>query len=239
MTHVKLVDKNALVTFAEAQEDERELLRRAAEGPAATLFKIWRTHQALVVPRGMPSRDRFHNAAANSERRGWPVFERDTGGDLTPQMPGVVNISMAFRMDGATPNIKAAYLRLTAPVLSFIEQQLGLKAYLSAIPGAFCDGAYNIAIEEKKVAGTAQRWKLLSSGDAPKSVAVLGHIALICDCDLAPAIGVINDFYTACGIEKRVEFKKHITLRQLMGVNGSSPAMIAQALESHLRQHSI
>ena len=79
----------------------------------------------------------------------------------------------------------------------------------------------------------------MSGNSASKSVAVLGHIALMCDCDLAPAIGVINNFYTACGIGKRVELEKHITLRQLIGVDGSDPVMIEEALESHLSQQVI
>ena len=228
-----------LLSFAQAQQAERELLQRVCSGPQTSLFKIWRTQQALVVPRGMPSRARFDAAAAMAGTCGWPVFERDTGGDLTPQMPGVVNISMAFRMDGATPNIRAAYLRLTDPVIAFLSTHLGLKGYLSAIPGAFCDGAYNIAIDNKKLAGTAQRWKILSHSGETKSIAMLGHIALMCDCELAPAIGAINAFYASMGLERRVELACHTTLRQHLGADRSEPAKIACALDAALAQQDL
>ena len=53
----------------------------------------------------------FRARAEAVEALGLPVFERDTGGDLTPQEPGIVNLSLAFRMDGEGASIKEAYLR--------------------------------------------------------------------------------------------------------------------------------
>ena len=233
------VSLDPVISFAQAQDAERDLLQRVTEGPETALFKVWRTEQALIVPRGMPSRAHFGAAAALAEGRGWPVFERDTGGDLAPQMPGVVNISCAFRMTGEAPNIGLAYHRLTQPVLGFLKDELELAACLSAIPGAFCDGAFNIAIENKKLAGTAQRWKLLNRDDGTRSVAVLGHVALMCDMDLAPAIAVINDFYTACHIDRYVELDKHTTLRKLISDDRLNPARIADALERRLTKYGI
>ena len=75
------------------------------------------------------------------------MFERDTGGDLTPQDPGIVNLSLAFRMDGEGAAIKDAYMRLTAPVLAYLRDRHGIEAHLSAIPGAFCEAPTTSRLE--------------------------------------------------------------------------------------------
>ena len=168
------------ISFGEAQQRERALLARVGEGGAdAAGALVWRTPRAIIVPRGLPGREYFARAAAAVEALDWPVFERDTGGDLTPQDLGIVNLSLAFRMDGEGAAIKDAYLRLTAPVLGYLRDRHGIEGRLAAIPGAFCDGAYNVAIGDKKIAGTAQRWKLLGGEGSARRVAVLAHVALM------------------------------------------------------------
>ena len=227
-------------------------MREITVGDGAPRFAIWRTPQALIVPRGMPGRANFDAAAAGAEEQGWPVFERDTGGDLTPQTPGIVNLSLVFRMDGDRPSIETAYRRLTAPVLAFLKSEFGLDATTQAVPGAFCDGAYNIAVGGKKLGGTAQRWRLLTAKDVAPAVAdgaahtpatpasaVLAHVALLCTIDLAPAIGMLNTFYRDLGLERRVDLDKHVTLAALTGDARADPAAVAAQLERALAGHGI
>jgi hypothetical protein len=249
------------IPYPEALETERQLLREIAIGDGAPRFAVWRTPQALIVPRGMPGRENFASAAAGAEDQGWPVYERDTGGDLTPQTPGMVNLSLVFRMEDARPSIESAYRRLTAPVLAFLKSEFGLDATTQAVPGAFCDGAYNIAFGGQKLAGTAQRWRLLNAGArgdfgaTPASVAprpasaaprpasdrapahasaVLAHVALMCTIDLAPAIEMLNAFYRDLGIDRHVERDKHVTLEELFGRDKAGADKVAKALEKHL-----
>lgn len=223
-----------VIAFGDALERERMLLAAAARGEGVRQFSVWRTHQALIVPRGMPARAHFEMAADAARRAGWPVFERDTGGDLTPQGPGMVNLSLVFRMEGAERKIAAAYRALIAPVIAFLDKEFGLTAEAAAVPGAFCDGAYNIAISNRKLAGTAQRWRLLNGDGETKPVAVLAHIALMSTFDLAPAIDVINGFYVNCGIERTVDLEKHVTLADLVGRDRAHPAAVAEALSRFL-----
>ena len=207
-----------IVSFEEAQKRERVLLEGAsALSPGIAQVLVWRTETSIVVPRGMPARDGFADAVAAMTARGFPVYERDTGGDLTPQSLGMVNLSMVFRLDGASPNIKGAYLRLVQPVIDFLHFRYGIAADVSAVPGAFCDGAYNIAYQGKKLAGTAQRWRLIGGEGPSRQAAVLGHVALMADVDLIPAIDALNEFYTVAGMDRHIELDKHITLAELCG----------------------
>jgi lipoate-protein ligase A len=227
------VDCPTSITFADAQAHERDLLARVAAGEPGPLFSVWRTSQALIVPRGFPSRENYAAAAAEAEASGFPVFERDTGGDLTPQSPGVVNFSLAFRANGTSPNIKQAYERLIAPVIAFLKQDFGVEGYPSAIPGAFCDGAFNIAVAGRKLAGTAQRWKLSGAG-GDRIVAALGHVALMCDCDLAPAVDIMNAFYRTCVIDRTIILDRHIQLRDLTAPANAAPDRVALSLANFM-----
>ncbi len=220
-----------VVSFEEAQQRERELLAGVSGlSPGNAQVLVWRTEKSIIVPRGMPSRDGFTEAVAAMTARGFPVYERDTGGDLTPQSPGMINLSMVFRLDGASPNIKDAYLRLVQPVIEFLRHRYDLAADVCAVPGAFCDGAYNIAYQGKKLAGTAQRWRLIGGEGPSRQAAVLGHVALMADVDLKPAIDALNEFYTVAGIDRHIELQQHITLAQLVGRENAGPARIAAEL---------
>ncbi len=226
-----LVSLLGVVSFEEAQQRERELFAGAARlPPGVAQVLVWRTEKSIIVPRGMPARSRFAEAAAAVEKRGFPVYERDTGGDLTPQTPGMINLSMVFRLDGANPNIKGAYLRLVQPVIEFLRDRYGIAADVCAVPGAFCDGAYNIAYQGKKLAGTAQRWRLIGGEGTTRQAAVLGHVALMADVELTPAIEAVNEFYIVAGIDRHIELDKHVTLAELSGCDHVEPAVVAAEL---------
>lgn len=221
-------------------------MRAIAQGDGQPRFAIWRTHQALIVPRGMPGRAHFGTASLNAHAAGWPVFERDTGGDLTPQSPGIVNLSLVFRINEASPSIAQAYRRLTQPVIAFLEAEYGLAAVTSAVPGAFCDGAYNIAVAGRKLGGTAQRWRMLNAGGdaageegAAKSAAVLAHVALMCTNALPPAIGILNKFYEDLASDRRIDPDRHIILAEHTGEHRAEPAVAGQALADFLQSYPI
>ncbi len=220
-----------IVSFEVAQQRERELLAGAsALSPGIAQVLVWRTEKSIIVPRGMPARDGFTEAVAAMTARGFPVYERDTGGDLTPQSPGMINLSMVFRLDGASPNIKGAYLRLVQPVIEFLRHRYGIAADVCAVPGAFCDGAYNIAYQGKKLAGTAQRWRLIGGEGGSRQAAVLGHVALMVDVELMPAIDALNAFYAAAGMDRHIELDKHVTLAELCGRSSAEPSLLAEEL---------
>lgn len=241
------LDHQSLIPYGQALELERELLRAIALGDGQPRFAVWRTQQALIVPRGMPGRAHFKTASRNAEAAGWPVYERDTGGDLTPQSPGIVNLSLVFRVDDVKPSIADAYRRLTQPVIAFLKAQYGLDAVTAAVPGAFCDGTYNIAVGGRKLGGTAQRWRMLNAVNSDtingttelKSAAVLAHVALMCTNSLAPAIGVLNTFYADLALDRHVDLDRHVILAECVSARDAEPADVAIALGKFVRSYPI
>ncbi len=223
------------IAFANALSRERDLLDCVKDEPAGTCVAlVWRTPKAIIVPRGLPSRDYYPRASAAAEALGYTLHERDTGGDLTPQSEGVVNLSIAYRLDGKQAAIADAYVALTDPVLAFLKATYGITARTASIPGAFCDGTYNVAIGDRKLAGTAQKWKLLGGDGDARRVSVLGHIALMATNDLAPALDALNAFYEASGSERRVILERHVTLADVLGPTRADAAWVARDLAAFL-----
>ena len=228
---------NGLLEFSQAIALERELLSALslAEGAQGRIL-VWRTGKALIVPRGMPSRPHFEAAAKDAMSRGWPVFERDTGGDLTPQAPGMINVSLAFKDESPVPSIERAYRRLLEPIISYFHECMGLKMSAGSVAGSFCDGAYNLVFDGRKLGGTAQRWKMMRGSREKPEAHALAHIAIMADMPLADAIETINAFYEICGIYRRAALDRHVTLAEIVGPEQAKPEMIAAGI-AHFLSH--
>jgi hypothetical protein len=230
----------APIPFDAALRMERSMLSgisapdQAASVPVPQIA-VWTTHQALIVPSGMPRIANFESAADAMAAQGWPVLERDTGGDLTPQFDGMLNLSMTFTLRDNERNIAAAYGRLTQPIISFLNDEFGIESYASSIAGAFCDGAHNVAIDGRKLAGTAQRWRLMPQAPGqPSLTRVLGHIAVVCCGDLESALDAVNGFYRASKLDRKVVREAHISLQELIGRDAAKPQLLAERLSAYL-----
>ncbi|KUO57289.1 MAG: hypothetical protein APF80_09105 [Alphaproteobacteria bacterium BRH_c36] len=234
------------LTFADALAMERRMLEciGATDEEARLRAAVWQTQRSIVLPSGMSRRPGIDVAERASEIAGWPVFERFTGGDVTPQFEGVLNISLGFALSGSERNIEAAYRRLTDPLVTFLKNEFGIHAYTSSVDGAFCDGAFNLVVEGRKLAGTAQRWRLVKSqpvnvdADAltPQRTAVLAHAALLLGHDLDNALKATNAFFAAWGSDRRVDSAAHVTIADLAGAPARDHADFASRLAGFLSE---
>lgn len=220
-----------------ALADEAAMLADAAADHSAAKVVIWETEPCLVAPGAMRRHSRFDHARAVLEAAGWPVHLRTTGGDVTPQGPGIVNVSLVWCVaaDG-TPAIAATYDALCAPILDTLAH-FGLSGSRGFLPGAFCDGAHNINISGKKFAGTAQRWK--RSRVDERDFAVLAHALLLIEPPAPDAIAALNAFYDACGMSKRVRSSAHTGLLDVVAPANGRQIRTAFLDELHTRYRSI
>ncbi len=223
-----------LLHFSAAQRLEREMLEAAAVQGRGSSWAVWRTHQSLVVPSLIANAANFHVASLDMSLRGWPVYVRDTGGDVTPQSPGVVNATAAFVVPRtASLSIETTYRQFCEPLLRFLRT-LGVDAYLSSVPGAFCDGAFNIVVAGKKLAGTAQRWRLTRTQDGAPAVAVLAHAAILADPDIELSIDATNRFYRLCGGEREVDPRRHTSTAALLTTSRAGARQLSTQLVDYL-----
>ncbi len=198
------------MALADALDWEAARLADVASGRAGSAALLWQCERALAVPAAMRSRPGFDAACARAAGAGWPVHLRATGGDVVPQGPGVLNLTLVFmqpKTDGHM--LDAAYLRLTAPIVAALAA-LGQAASHAPVDGAFCDGRFNVAIGGRKFAGTAQRWRPMPGGHA-----VQAHALMLLDGPDAGAVDALNTFYADCGIDRRIAAGAHVALADL------------------------
>lgn len=201
----------ALFNVAAGLDAERALLQRVCDGLFDAELLLWRpTRQALVMPKSFERRHGFALASSRCAAQGWPVLLRDTGGEPVPQSPAVLNIALAYALpDGEDERrrIDAAYERLLEPLALWLAER-GLQAGQGAVPGAFCDGRFNLTLEGRKLAGTAQRWRRRADGRP----VVLAHAALLMEDWRAVMTEVVNRFYHACASDLRCQAERHLAL---------------------------
>jgi len=219
---------------------EQRLLEQVATGRSSCGYAIWRSHQALVVPRSATRKPGFELASRYCESQGWPVVVRSTGGEMTPQTSGFINLSMVVRSNGARIGIRESYSWICQPLIRWLET-MGIHAYCSQVDGAFCDGDFNLVVNGKKIAGTAQRRKHLrnpSPSSQKEDTAILLHAVILCDEGLDRVWKIANEFYKTCQLPPFIIGDRHICITDITGQHGESFIREAiTALDKTIQQH--
>lgn len=194
---------------------DSDLMRRASR-PVA---RIWEMSSALVMPRGYLRYPNLDAVRARFATRGLPIYMRDSGGGLVPQGPGIVNLSLAYPLPGPPGRwLGPVYLHLCA-LLSEALVALGVDAHPASVAGSFCDGRFNLACGQgrntRKIAGTAQRWRINTPGDS--AYTVLTHALLLVQPDLTIIHCELNAFERALGSGRSYDVGKTTTVASLTG----------------------
>ena len=194
---------------------EEELFKEISDREFDLGYFLWRSKQALVVPRSATRKDKFKTASIASAEKGWPVVVRSTGGELTPQCESFFNLSIFMRTKEKQLGIKDSYLIICTAIIDWLKK-MGIKGECASIDGAFCDGDFNVNIDGKKLVGTAQRWRNIPASDtAPKEKALLLHAVVLCGGDIERLLEVSNAFYTMCASDPFIKKDKHISLAEV------------------------
>ena len=158
----------------------------AATGRAAA--HLWQAPEGLVVPLNT----RAAPGWAAADRTG--VQLRSSGGGLVPQGPGVWNLSLAWPAPSAEPQgTDAVYAGLCCGLAAAFAR-LGVAATPHAVPGAWCDGRWNLAIAGRKCVGTAQAWRRMAGRPM-----VLAHAVIVSSADPEALTACANAFEDQLG----------------------------------------
>ncbi len=191
------------IATATALRREAVLLEDVARHPDHCHLFFWQGAQSLVAPEKIGRNPGFERVSARLGHAGWPVHLRNTGGDVTPQGPGIVNVTLVYALPPGAADIAGSFERLCSP----IEHALGDGASRGRIAGAFCDGAHNVLIGGRKFAGTAQRFRRCYT--QRDRFAVLAHaLMLIAPVTQAP-ITAINSFLRELGEPRVIRREAH------------------------------
>lgn len=196
-----------------ALKSEQTLVDRFADPSIDFLTSYWITSQCLVAPKALRRAKNFERSCLQSALCGWPVYIRNTGGDLTPQGKGILNVAIAYAMDSKEqPSIPGVFSTLCDPIKSMLAD-FGAVATTSSVPGSFCDGAYNVVVDGRKIAGTAQRWTRVRGTYARK--VVFAHAIILVDVNVDRGIDAINRIYRSCAIDQLIEKNVYIDVSTL------------------------
>lgn len=157
--------------------------------------RVWRGRgQCLVAPANEARRPGFAAAEAASAARDWPIVRRRSGGLTVPNGQGVLNLAIA-ELAGRPEDPAAVYRRLGGMIAGVLERH-GVSSSLGPVPGAFCDGRYNVVVGGRKLAGTAQRWERRADGSG---TVMLAHALILADLHVQAAVEAVNDYYERLG----------------------------------------
>jgi len=191
----------------EALARELDLLEDVSQNPSHRHVWLWESPQCLVSPKSLSTKATFADSVEEMKANGWPINLRSTGGDVTPQGAGIMNITHVYATKpGQAVDLKREYDKLCTP----IEQTLGDGTSRGWQPGAFCDGEYNVQLNGLKFAGTAMR---IRRGKADKTQsAVLAHAIMLIEPVSLNAIEAINQFLTLLGEDRQINIAAHASL---------------------------
>lgn len=169
------------IADAPVAEDEW-CARSAATGRAAA--HLWQGAPGLTVPRHCTTAPGWIEAS-----RRHTVHVRASGGGVVPQGPGVLALSLIWRADAGAPTASdAVYAELCARLAAGLLR-LGIVATPQAVAGSFCDGRFNLAVDGRKIAGSAQSWRRIGG-----HMIVLAHAVIIATADPHALTDAANAF---------------------------------------------
>lgn len=198
---------------AEAQEkvalDYKWLCKIAEMENTAPLFRLWTNHRSLVVGKSVARQAAFEATKAHLGQQGLPVVVRDTGGTIVPHGPGVLNVSVLRQVCGTEKSVADSYILFCNSVNRALHD-VGITAAFGPVPGSYCDGDYNIVAADKKLAGTAQRWRKCKgkSGDW----AVLVHASIVVEDEPTDDVAIL-EFYRLMGWHDPFDPSVHTSCR--------------------------
>lgn len=208
-------------TASEGIQAEMRMLDRVRRGDAAILGMTWQARRnALVMPAAMVRKPWFDMIAERAQALGHPVALRQTGGGLVPQGPGIFNLAVAYRRRiSAGFTLECGYEAIVHPLIAVFDK-LGLSVQTGAVPGSFCDGKFNLLVDGRKLAGTAQRW---SAANRKGEHSILGHAVIAHDIDVGNRMDLLNHICDGSGASET-------------GVGGFDPLVHTSIAEEFGRQ---
>jgi lipoate-protein ligase A len=173
---------------------ETEWMAGCAASGRATAH-LWRAPPGLVVPRSYTALPGWATLGADWAGR---VQVRASGGGVVPQGPGVWNLSLLWPAPAAAPVATDAVYGALCRELAAAFARLGIAATPQPVQGSFCDGRYNLAVDGRKLVGTAQAWK--RAGGRP---VVLAHAVIVVSADPEALTAEANALEEALGTARR------------------------------------
>jgi lipoate-protein ligase A len=187
---------------------ETQCIADMHSGEIEQCLLLWQTAEPTLVLPGSNKWQQTEALTTRLQQQGWQIISRRTGGAPVPQTQGVINVSHLYLWPKSRKySITLAYQDLCR-VLSNFFLGFGIKTDIHATPGSYCDGDYNLNINQKKVVGTAQRVILKQGGDK----IILAQACLLINVDISKLLVPVHSCYELNHSQERFRADVHSSL---------------------------
>lgn len=207
MNRVKL-QRYKTISVSKAFAKETQLIAQMQAGEFSQCLMLWQAKEpTLVLPAGNKwLKSEVLTTALVADN--WLLHSRKTGGAPVPQCPGIINLSHLYLCsENSGYSISKAYQNLCTVLQGFF-QQFNIASQAHATQFSYCDGAYNMNINGKKIVGTAQRVIIKKGGGK----IVLAQAFILIDVLLDELIKPVNLCYQLSNKTERVKAEVHTML---------------------------
>ena len=234
----RVLDDHDFDTPQQGMARDAELGVEVANGGPPT-FRLWVSPQSLAISRQDTRLPGFADAAEVMAATGWPVIVRETGGSAVPLGPGVLNLCLVMPRSllAGHPgtSLELVYELLCKPIRQTLST-LNIHSIFGSVPGAFCDGRFNLVVNGKKISGTAQVWRGSRAGRAANGDGfVLAQAALLVDVDAQAVTETANRFYRLAGKPMQFASTDIVSVRECVGWR-DRPGTPASGLVDRVRE---
>lgn len=169
---------------------EARAMEALAEQPQlASIWTSWQAKKGLCIT-GKESRFANYSSAKQSfEKQGLEIAVRRSGGTTVPHGPGILCIT-DISASTEKKDIKGSYQVFCQRIQKQLDT-LNFHTEVGPAGGAYCDGDYNVLLDNKKLVGTSQRWKR----GADNTLIVMSHAVMLVTCEASEATKRVNDFH--------------------------------------------
>lgn len=197
---------------------------------------LWRASEpAVVLPEALTRRAAFAAAAKNAEDHGWIVTTRRSGGGLVPQGPDTLNLALVLPCPDRFTTDDG--YRFICGAITEALSRFDITSTTGARKNAFCDGAWNVLVQNRKLAGTAQRWRA-----TPQGRVALIHAAILTQTPKSELWPILQDLHKrVLPSEPLPQANAHIALDQVLPSMmhfSKFPGALARAVEDRLRLYA-
>jgi len=162
-------------------------------------FLIWEPIENVMV---LPASSKWlatTKLVNHMAKLGWQIEQRKTGGSPVPQAPGVINLSMVYPWPKGLKLSTTRNYKLLIDIFKPWLSNYGVNAELGEVDGAYCNGTFNLSINNKKIIGTAQRICRTSDDNSNTQFGVLSHAFILINPNITNLVHAVNQCYLHSG----------------------------------------
>lgn len=206
-------------------EIERGLFEAMEHSPPR--LRLWQPLPALIATMAEAGQPAFAHAAARSHARGLPVHVRPSGGGAVCLGPGSLVVSHFYR--APRNDIDWSY-RQFAGLLMDAVAALEVTLREQHVPGAYCDGRFDLAWQGHKVGGIAQRRRFRDG-----SAHVWIHAVLAVDAVSLRYPDAVSEFYEDLGSPRIADPRCTTTLSHCMSTGAGTGNLMGRLVDAIVR----